>query len=289
MSTGELVALGAVAGGTIFLGLPMGRMRKPRPAITAFLTAGAVGILAFLFVDVLGAASETTEDALIKAHDEGGSILHAAGLSATFAIGLAAGLLTLVYYDRWRGGRLGSLTKEPLSKGPGAAAVTDLPSTRAALGPVPAASRLALMIAIGIGFHNFSEGLAIGQSAANGEIALATLLVVGFALHNATEGFGIVAPFSAADVPRPSWRFLIALGLIGGGPTFVGTLVGDSFVNDYLYVGCLTLAAGSILFVVVELLAVLRKLGSKEIVAWGLIVGLLVGFATDFVIGVAGA
>jgi len=108
-------------------------------------------------------------------------------------------------------------------------------------------------------------------------------------LHNATEGFGIVAPLSAADVPRPSWAFLGLLGLIGGGPTFVGTLVGQSFVNDYLYVGFLTIAGGSILYVVIELLAVLRKLGSKEIVAWGLVLGLLIGFATDFVIGVAGA
>src|SRR6266481_4495581 len=59
------------------------------------------------------------------------------------------------------------------------------------------ARQLALLIAVGIGLHNFAEGLAIGQAAARSEIALATLLVVGFALHNATEGFGIVAPLTA--------------------------------------------------------------------------------------------
>jgi ZIP family zinc transporter len=64
------------------------------------------------------------------------------------------------------------------------------------------------LIAVGIGLHNFGEGLAIGGSAVRGEIGLATLLVVGFALHNATEGFGIVAPLAGA-AQRPGWGFLL--------------------------------------------------------------------------------
>jgi zinc transporter, ZIP family len=59
---------------------------------------------------------------------------------------------------------------------------------------------LAVVIACGIGLHNFSEGLAIGNSAASGELSLALLLIIGFGLHNATEGFGIVAPL--AGEPR---------------------------------------------------------------------------------------
>ena len=106
--------------------------------------------------------------------------------------------------------------------------------------------RLALLIAVGIGLHNFSEGLAIGQSAAGGELGLAVLLVIGFALHNATEGFGITAPFAAAQV-RPSWAVLGLLALIGGGPTFVGTLIGQAFTNDAVSILFLALAAGSIL------------------------------------------
>src|SRR5262249_52712351 len=104
--------------------------------------------------------------------------------------------------------------------------------------------RLALLIATGIGIHNFGEGLAIGQSAATGEIALALVLIIGFGLHNATEGFGIVGPMSS-EPELPSWRFLALLGLIGGGPTFLGTVIGFSWVSTALEVLFFALAAGS--------------------------------------------
>jgi ZIP family zinc transporter len=105
-----------------------------------------------------------------------------------------------------------------------------------------AALRTGMGIAAGIGLHNFSEGLAIGQAAQAGEMTLAALLIVGFALHNTTEGFGIVGPLAAADV-RASWGWLGLAGLVGGGPTFLGTIVGTSFSSTYLFVGCLALAA----------------------------------------------
>ncbi|WP_211273213.1 ZIP family metal transporter [Streptomyces hirsutus] len=143
------------------------------------------------------------------------------------------------------------------------------------------------MIAIGIGLHNFAEGLAIGNSAAKGEISLAVLLVIGFGLHNATEGFGIVAPLAAENV-RPSWSSLVLLGLIGGGPTFVGTLVGQHLVNDALSIAFLGLAAGSILYVIIELLAVARRAAMKVVTTWMLLLGLLLGFATNAVVTAAG-
>jgi ZIP family zinc transporter len=143
-----------------------------------------------------------------------------------------------------------------------------------------------MTIAVGIGLHNFAEGLAIGNSAAGDELSLAVLLVIGFGLHNATEGFGIVAPLTGS---RPSWGYLALLGLIGGGPTFLGTLVGQAFVNDTVSIAFLGLAAGSILYVVIELLSVARKANLKTITTWGLFLGLFLGFATDAVITAAGA
>ncbi len=93
---------------------------------------------------------------------------------------------------------------------------------------------LAAIIAIGIGAHNFGEGLAIGASAASGATAVALALIVGFGLHNATEGFGVAAPLVGRVVP--SWAQIGLAGLIAGGPTFAGTIVGYSFYSPTLSV-----------------------------------------------------
>jgi ZIP family zinc transporter len=146
---------------------------------------------------------------------------------------------------------------------------------------------------VGIGLHNFAEGLAIGQSAASGEIALATLLVIGFALHNATEGFGITAPL-AGDVDeagvrrRPSWGLLLGLGVIGGGPTFIGTAIGHSFTAEWLSVVFLTLAAGSLIYVITQLLGVAAKAKRSDLLGYGLLIGLVAGFLTDAIVTAAG-
>jgi len=267
MSTAEIALLGAIAGFTIFLGLPLGRLRTTLPRLRSLLNAVAVGILVFLLFDVLEHAWEPIDEAAAEQH-----IGPALGYGLLLAGGVAAGLLGLIYFDRWVAARNARRT------------AADLTGWRSAAG------QLALLIATGIGLHNFAEGLAIGNSAASGEIALAVLLVIGFGLHNATEGFGIVAPLTGSDTStRPSWAFLAVLGLIGGGPTFLGTLVGQRFTSEPVSVAFLALAAGSILYVVIELLAVGRKLALKQVTGWGIMLGLILGFATDAIVIAAGA
>ncbi len=112
------------------------------------------------------------------------------------------------------------------------------------------ALRTGLTIAVAIGLHNFAEGLAIGVSAKAGAIGLATVLIIGFGLHNATEGFGIVGPLGGV---RPSWGWLGLAGLIGGGPTFLGTLVGYQVHSPALELAFYALAGGAILYVVGEI------------------------------------
>ncbi|MBV9706928.1 MAG: ZIP family metal transporter, partial [Chloroflexi bacterium] len=144
---------------------------------------------------------------------------------------------------------------------------------------------LALLIATGIGLHNFSEGLAIGQSAAVGAIQLAVVLIVGFGLHNMTEGFGIAGPLTGQPV---SWKFIALLGLIGGGPTFLGTVVGVIFHAPQVFILFLALAAGAIIYVVAELLGVAKRFKAPEIVMWGLLIGFLLGYATDLIVTFGG-
>jgi ZIP family zinc transporter len=275
MSTGHILLLGLIAGLTIFIGLPMGRVQGVGQNVKSFMSATATGILLFLLWDVLSAAIEPVESSL-GARDWG----QFTGYSALAFGGFAVGLLSLVYYDSWMKAR-----RRKAFLGPGAASATE--AERSHFVGLTPARWLALFIATGIGLHNFSEGLAIGQAAALDKLSLAYVLVIGFGLHNATEGFGITAPLTG-DAERPSWRFLFLLGAIGGFPTFFGTVVGQAWTSTGVSILFLSLAAGSILYVVMELLNVCRLFSTKTITAWGLLLGLTLGFATDFVLVAAG-
>jgi zinc transporter, ZIP family len=315
MPTGTIVLLGAFAGLTIFLGLPVARIKNVSPAFKIFLSMVATGVLIFLFFDVIGKASEPINDALAQLHDHhtgAGTLFADFGL---LALGLGLGLIGLVYFNRHVIARLPFVAPPPAPSG--TAAPVEAPPNLALVGaapgklgaakpkvvrPAPAAAvtagtaalaanemtpqALALIIASGIGLHNFSEGLAIGQSAAAGELSLAAVLIVGFGLHNMTEGFGIAGPLTGKTVP---WKFIALLGIIGGGPTFLGTVVGIAFHSPQLFIFCLAFAAGAIIFVVAELLGVAKRARAQEVVMFGIFVGFFLGYLTDMIVTYAGA
>ena len=253
--------LGAIAGLTIFFGLPFAALRRVPASAIAFLNATAVGVLFFLLFDILRQAGEPVQTALhlMQLGAPKSSFLV---LIFTYLAGLAFGLLSLVFFARSfiaRRNAAGTLT--PLA--------------------------LASIIATGIGLHNFSEGLAIGQSAATGAMQLALLLIIGFGLHNMTEGFGIAAPLVGSGGAK--FSSIVRLGLIGGGPTFLGTIIGYRFVSPLLSVLFLTLAAGAIIYVIGEMTNIGRKIGFRELATVGVFVGFAVGLGTDLILSAAGA
>jgi ZIP family zinc transporter len=279
VSTGHILLLGAIAGATIFLGLPVGRVRGLSRNVRSGLSAFATGILVFLLWDVLTNAVDPIETALHAHHWGRFSWLAVLGFA-----GFTLGLMSLVYYDSWMKGRANRRASNLV--GPGAAAIDEFIDRKWIDLGTPAV-RLAFLIAIGIGVHNFAEGLAIGQAAAASEISLAVTLIIGFGLHNATEGFGICGPLAGEGI-RPSWKLLGLLGFIGGAPTFFGTVVGQAWSSDALSVVFFTVAAGSILYVVGELFAVNRKYGHPVLITWLMLFGIVAGFATDFIVTAAG-
>jgi ZIP family zinc transporter len=281
VSFAETVLLGGLAGFTIYLGLPFGRLNMVSGRARVALAMFAVGVLAFLFAEVLVHGFELVEHA-VEGYEEGEEgIGKAAGLSALFAAGFAAGSAGLAMVERWmRPRRVG----EPPIAGGASDAMTVEQARTLAQGERSArqaALRTAMTIAAAIGLHNFAEGLAIGVSASTGEIGLATVLIVGFALHNATEGFGIIGPLG--DV-RPSWGWLALAGLVGGGPVFLGSIVGYNVTSEPLELAFYALSAGAILYVIGEVWTSVRRLGHRELGLWMLALGLFVGALTDLVV-----
>ena len=246
----ELIGLGSVTGIIpVYLGLGVALMtlKVLNRGRDAFLIGLSVGILLYLFFDVMHEAVELT-----GAHD----ILS----WAIFLANLFVGFVGLVAFEQ-QGTRLAG----------GAGAPLFLPYT----------------IAVGMGLHNLGEGLAIGASYAQGQWALSGMLVAGFALHNGTEGFGVVGP--SGNHP-PSLKDIILLGLLAGGPTCLGTLISGYGVSPYLSVAFYTLAAGSLLYVIVSLVALAYTSAQRLHAAFGIFLGMslmyLTGQLLTLVIGV---
>jgi ZIP family zinc transporter len=262
----ETVLLGALAGFTLYLGLPFARLRvlgnRGRVALSMF----SVGVLAFLFVDVFEHAFAIVGDSVTAYKDGKQGIGEAIGLAALLGVGFAAGTAGLASIERLRP----KPPKPPPVAGGSAEALPAGVAARIAAEADDARQRAlqtGMIIATAIGLHNFAEGLAIGVAANTGEIGLATVLIIGFALHNATEGFGIVGPLGAV---RPSWRWLALVGLIGGGPTFVGSMVGYNVSSEPLQLAFYAVAGGAILFVIGEVWNAMRRF--------------MVGILTDLVV-----
>ena len=218
---------------------------------TDFLLALTVGLLAFLLVD---GASEGLESAALLPESFQGVVL--------FALGAAGAYLLLEGVGAWLRGRRGEA------------------------GAGQGGWVLAVLIAVGIGLHNFGEGLAIGSAFALGEAALGTLLIVGFTLHNTTEGLAIVAPL-ARERARVSVADLAKLGLIGGVPTIAGAWVGGFVYSPVWSVLFLAIGVGAIAQVVGQIVRQMTREGSvARMLATGpVLAGLFAGFAVMFVTG----
>jgi ZIP family zinc transporter len=144
--------------------------------------------------------------------------------------------------------------------------------------------QLALMVAIGIGLHNFGEGLAIGSAYSVGELALGTSLIIGFAIHNTTEGLAIVAPLSNEKprVPR-----LLGLGLIAGAPAIAGAVLGGSVTSDEVAAGLIGIGVGAIVQVIVQLTPSMKDATGRiltPVTSVGIAAGTLALYLTGFLI-----
>jgi zinc transporter ZupT len=216
-----------------------------------FLLALTLGLLLFLLIDALHEGRESAQ--ALPGAFQGAALL---------ALGFAGAYLALEALGAWLRRR---------SSGGSVAWIT------------------ALLVACGIGLHNFGEGLAIGAALALGEAALGTLLIVGFTLHNTTEGLAIVSPL-ARERERTSWRRLLLLGVIGGVPTIAGAWLGGFVYSPVFAVLFLALGAGAIAQVIVQI--ALGVAGSRPLAAYlrsapvaaGLVGGFLLMYATGMLI-----
>jgi ZIP family zinc transporter len=282
MGFAETALLGATAGFTIYLGLPVGRVGHVGDRLRVALAMFSVGILAFIFVDVTSHAEAIVASTMASFKAGKAGLPHLLGLFALLAAAFTAGSAGLSTVER----SIRSSRVPPIAGGSVGAAFSPAELAAQELEARRRALRTGMTIAGAVGLHNFAEGLAIGVSAKSGAIGLATVLVVGFALHNSTEGFGIVGPLGGV---RPSWGWLAVAGLVGGGPTFLGTLVGYQVHSNPLELCFYALAGGAIIYVIGEIWNGVRRYGYRTLGLYLLAAGLLAGIATDLLVSYAGA
>ena len=221
-------------------------VRRMPLGLLRIVMAVTVGLLAFLAVD-----------ATLEGLELAGAGPQAFGGAALVVLGAAVAYLTLSGVGAWLDDRRG----------------------RASAG-----SRLALLVAVGIGLHNLGEGLVIGTAYATGALALGAFLVVGFALHNATEGLAIVAPMAHA---APSRRRLAGLGLLAGAPAALGAWIGAAAPNTSVSAFLFGVGAGAIVQVIAQLVPSMRDPGGRALhpaAVGGVLGGVALMFATGLLV-----
>jgi zinc transporter, ZIP family len=138
---------------------------------------------------------------------------------------------------------------------------------------------VALLVSIGIGLHNLSEGLGIGAAYAIGSVAFGTFLVVGFTIQNVTEGLAIVAPLAKS---KPQIGRLLALGLLAGAPAIVGAWIGSVAFNASLAALLFGVAAGAVVQVAEVIWPAMRDSAGRAVNFLSL-AGIAVGFGILYV------
>ncbi|BFU93571.1 MAG: putative Divalent metal cation permease, ZupT-like [Nitrospira sp.] len=240
----DLIGLGAIAGVIpIYLGIFVALLlgRVLPRSWEGSLIGVATGVLAYLFFDLMHEAIELT-----GVRDAVSWIVFLGSLGVSL-VGLVALESSQVF-----GGKTGNR-------------MLSLP----------------YMIALGMGFHNLGEGLAIGASYANGEWVLSALLVAGFALHNGTEGFGIVG---AAGKTPVTGKDIFLLGLLAGAPTCLGALLSGQGLSSYFTISFYALAAGSLFYVILSLTAISYTVTRRLQVALGVFLGISLMYITAMVL-----
>ncbi len=259
------MAFTAAMGLSIFLSLPIVFSRRAQGRWAVGLNAAAIGILIFLLGDVFSDVSP---------------ILYPSGYVANLGYSVAFGLAFLVAF-------LGLYFVDNLPRfaprGVGTA-TPDAPS------PSPEGSirTTALIIALGIGLQNLTEGLVFGVNWTAGALGVLAVVFVGFFLQNVTEGFPIAAPYLGTNARR-GVATMVGLFLVGGLPTLIGGAIGYFWSNNLFLVIFDALAIGAIAYVILPMLRVaFRPLATKELsvrrnqlVYLGVMVGFLLGFAVN--------
>jgi zinc transporter, ZIP family len=257
------LAITAAMGLSIFLSLPVVYSRRAQGRWATGLNAAAIGILVFLLADVFA-------DVATILYPNG--YVADPGYSIAFAVAFAAAFVGLALVDR---------VPRSALQGAGAA---DEPTSTWGSGP----RRTALIVALGIGLQNLTEGLVFGVNWTAGTLGILAVVFVGFFLQNISEGFPISAPFLGTTAKR-DLATMAGLYLVGGVPTLLGGAVGYFWSSQLFLVIFDSLAIGAIAYVILPMLRVaFRPLATREasirrdqLVSLGILVGFLVGFAVN--------